>query len=99
MPQLDHAQRWIPMAHAMDDLQLLLHMLVWMTVRPSGLAGDGRHTFIRALFPEVDVRPIGFCYIFGILHQRLPICRYDMSCVIPLLMRDIVFFRKVGVVT
>ena len=57
VPELDHAQGWIPAAHVADELQLGLCVLVWMAVGPSGLAGQGYHTTIPALLPEVDVRP------------------------------------------
>ena len=82
MPQFDHAQRWIPTAHITDELQLLLRMLVWMTVRASGLAGEGRHTSIPTLLPKVDVRPAFVVLPAGaadaiflcVLHERLPVC-------------------------
>ena len=54
-PQLDHTQRWISTAHIPDEFQLLLRMLVWMIVRPSGLAGQRRFASVPALFPEVDI--------------------------------------------
>ena len=81
MPQLDHAQRWISAVHVTNELQFLLHMLVRMTVRASGLAGEGRHTSIPTLLPKVDVRPAfvvlsagtANAVFLGILHQRLPI--------------------------
>ena len=57
VPQLDHAQRRIAAAHIADELQLSLCVLVGVAVRPSGLAGQGRHTPVPALLPEVDVRP------------------------------------------
>ena len=57
VPEFDHAQGWIPAAHVADELQLGLCMLVGVAVRPSGLAGQGCHTTIPALLPEVDVRP------------------------------------------
>ena len=57
VPQLDHAQRWVAVAHIADELQLGLRVLVGVAVRASGLAGQGRHTTVPALLPEVDVRP------------------------------------------
>ena len=57
VPESDHTQGWIPAAHIADELQLGLCMLVGVAVRPSGLAGQGCHTTIPALLPEVDVRP------------------------------------------
>ena len=57
VPEFDHAQGWIPAAHIADELQLGLCVLVGVAVGPSGLAGQGRHTTIPALLPEVDVRP------------------------------------------
>ena len=57
VPQLDHAQRRIAAAHIADELQLDLCVLVGVAVRASGLAGQGRHTPVPALLPEVDVRP------------------------------------------
>ena len=57
VPELDHAQGWISAAHVADELQLGLCVLVWMAMRSSGLAGQGCHTSIPALLPEVDVRP------------------------------------------
>ena len=57
VPQLDHAQRRIAAAHIADELQLGLCVLVGVAVRPSGLAGQRRHTPVPALLPEVDVRP------------------------------------------
>ena len=57
VPQLDHAQRRIAAAHIADELQLGLRVLVGVAVRASGLAGQGRHTPVPALLPEVDVRP------------------------------------------
>ena len=57
VPEFDHAQGWIPAAHIADELQLGLCMLVGVAVRPYGLAGQGCHTSIPALLPEVDVRP------------------------------------------
>ena len=56
MPEFDHAQRWISAAHITDELQLGICMLVWVAVGASGLAGQGCHTPIPALFPEVNVR-------------------------------------------
>ena len=55
VPKFDHAQRRIAAAHIADELQLGLRVLVWMAVRPSGLAGQGRHTTVPALLPEVDI--------------------------------------------
>ena len=57
VPEFDHTQGWIPAAHIADELQLGLCVLVGVAVGPSGLAGQGRHTTIPALLPEVDVRP------------------------------------------
>ena len=57
VPELDHAQGWISAAHIADELQLGLCVLVGVAVRASGLAGQGRHTPVPALLPEVDVRP------------------------------------------
>ena len=57
VPEFDHTQGWIPAAHVTDELQLGLCVLVGMAVGPSGLAGQGCHTTIPALLPEVDVRP------------------------------------------
>ena len=57
VPQFDHAQFGISATHVTDELQLGLCVLVGMAVGPSGLAGQGRHTTIPALLPEVDVRP------------------------------------------
>ena len=45
----------IPAAHIADELQLSFRVLIWMTVGPSGLAGQGRHTSVPALFPEVTM--------------------------------------------
>ena len=81
MPQFDHPQSWIPTAHVTNELQLGFHVLIRMTVRASGLAGEGRHTSIPTLLPEVDVRPAfvvlsagtANAVFLGILHQRLPI--------------------------
>lgn len=57
VPQFDHAQFGISAAHIADELQLGLCVLVGVAVGPSGLAGQGCHTTIPALLPEVDVRP------------------------------------------
>ena len=57
VPQLDHAQFGISAAHVTNKFQLGLRVLVWMAVRASGLAGQGRHTSIPALLPKVDIRP------------------------------------------
>ena len=57
VPEFDHTQGWIPAAHIADQLQLGLCVLVRVAVGPSGLAGQGCHTTIPALLPEVDVRP------------------------------------------
>ena len=57
VPEFDHTQGWIPAAHIADELQLGLCVLVGVAVGPSGLAGQGCHTTIPALLPEVDVRP------------------------------------------
>ena len=58
VPQLNHAQRGIPAAHVTNELQFSLCVLVRMAVRASGLTGQGRHTTVPALLPEVDVRPV-----------------------------------------
>ena len=81
MPEFYHTQGWIPAAHIADELQLGLCVLVRVAVGPSGLAGQGRHTSIPTLLPEVDVRPAfvvlsagtANAVFLGILHQRLPI--------------------------
>ena len=78
MPQFDHAQRWISAAHVTNELQFGFRVLIRMTVRSSG---EGRHTSIPTLLPEVDVRPAfvvlsagtANAVFLGILHQRLPI--------------------------
>ena len=57
VPEFDHTQGWIPAAHIADELQLGLCVLVRMAMGPSGLAGQGCHTAVPALLPEVDVRP------------------------------------------
>ena len=81
VPELQHAECRIPAAHIADELQLSFRVLIWMTVGPSGLAGQGRHTSVPALFPEVDVRtafvvlPAGAAdtVFFCVLHQGLPV--------------------------
>ena len=55
MPQLEHSERRIAAAHISDELQLVFRVLIWVAVRTSGRAGQGRHTSVPALFPEVDV--------------------------------------------
>ena len=55
MPQLEHSELRIAAAHISDELQLVFRVLIWMAVRTSGRAGQGRHTSVPALFPEVDV--------------------------------------------
>ena len=57
LPRIGGTQGWIPAAHIADELQLGLCVLVGVAVGPSGLAGQGRHTTIPALLPEVDIRP------------------------------------------
>ena len=57
VPKLDHAQFGISAAHVTDELQFGLRVLVWMAVGASGLAGQGCHTSILALLPEIDIRP------------------------------------------
>ena len=67
--------------HVADELQLGLRVLVWMAVGASGLAGQGRHTSVPALPPEIDVRPALVVLPTGaadavflrVLHQGLPI--------------------------
>ena len=81
VPELDHAERRIPAAHVADELQLGLRVLVWMAVRPPGLAGKGRHASVPALLPEVDIRPALVVFpagtahsvLFCVLHQGLTI--------------------------
>ena len=99
MPQLDHAQRWISAAHVTNELQLGFRVLTRMTVRASGLAGEGRHTSIPTLLPKVDVRPTFVVLSAGaadtiflcIFYQRLPI-RHVLCYTLAM-----VSFRKVGV--
>ena len=82
MPEFNHAQGWISAAHIPDELPFCFRMLVWMAVRPSGLADQGCRTSIPALLPEVDVRPALVVFptgaadavFFCILHERLPVC-------------------------
>ena len=57
VPQLHHAQRGIAAAHISDQLQFCLSVLVWVTMRTSGLTGQGLHTSVPATLPEVDIRP------------------------------------------
>jgi hypothetical protein len=40
-----------------DQLQLRFGMLIWMTVRTPGLAGQGLHAPIPASTPEIDIGP------------------------------------------
>ena len=99
MPQLDHAQRWISAAHVTNELQFGFRVLIRMTVRASGLAGEGRHTSIPTLLPKVDVRPTFVVLSAGaadtiflcIFYQRLPI-RHVLCYTLAM-----VSFRKVGV--
>ena len=81
VPELDHAQGRVSAAHVTDKLQLGLRVLVRMAVRASGVAGQGRHSSVPALFPEVDV---GATFVvlpacpadavfFRVLHQGLTI--------------------------
>ena len=39
----------------MDKLKLIFGMLIRLTVRTSGLAGEGLNSFVQALSPKVDV--------------------------------------------
>ena len=57
---LEQAQFWVSdaAAHIPNQLQFCSGMLVWMTVRTSGLAGQGFHTSIPAGPPEVDIRSV-----------------------------------------
>ena len=81
VPELDHAQCWISAAHVADELQFGFRVLVWVTVRPSGLAGQGRFTSVPALSPEIDIRaalvvlPAGTAdaVLFRVLHQGLTV--------------------------
>ena len=57
VPKFDHAQGRVPAAHVSDELQLGLRVLIRMAVGAFGLTGQGRHTSVPALLPEVDVRP------------------------------------------
>ena len=68
VPQLHHAQCWIPPSHIPDELELCLRMLVRMVVRASGLTGQGFHTSIPACFPEVDIRPALVVFPAGAAH-------------------------------
>ena len=81
VPELDHAQGRVSAAHVTDKLQLGLRVLVRMAVRASGVAGQGRHSSVPTLFPEVDV---GATFVvlpacpadavfFRVLHQGLTI--------------------------
>ena len=82
MPEFNHAQGWISAAHVPDEFPFCFRMLVWMAVRPPGLAGKGCRTSIPALLPEVDVRPALVVFptgaadavFFCVLHERLPVC-------------------------
>ena len=82
MPEFNHAQGWISAAHVPDEFPFCFRMLVWMAVRPPGLAGQGRRTSIPALLPKVDVRlalvvfPTGTAdtVFFCVLYERLPVC-------------------------
>ena len=99
MPQFDHPQGRIPTAHVTNELQLGFRVLTRMTVRASGLAGEGRHTSIPTLLPKVDVRPTFVVLSAGaadtiflcIFYQRLPI-RHVLCYTLAM-----VSFRKVGV--
>ena len=55
MPQLHHTEGRITTAHIINEFQFLFCMLVWVTVRTSGLAGQRFHTAVPAGFPEVDI--------------------------------------------
>ena len=57
VPQLHQAKLRIAAAHIPDQLQFRFGMLVWVALRPPGLAGQGLHTPIPASPPEVDIRP------------------------------------------
>ena len=71
VPKLDQAQLWISVAHITDELQFGFRVLIRMTVRSSGLAGEGRCTAIPALLPEVDVRPAFVVLPAGTAHAVL----------------------------
>ena len=76
MPRVGFRRR-----HIADEFQFVLCVLVWAAVRASGLAGQGRHTSVPALLPEVDVGAalvvLPACpadaVFFRILHQGLTI--------------------------
>ena len=57
VPQLHQAKLRIAAAHVPDELQFRFGMLVWMAVRPPGLAGQGFHAPIPASTPEIDIGP------------------------------------------
>lgn len=81
VPQLHHAQRGIAAAHISDQLQFCLSVLAWVTMRPSGLAGQGLHTAVPTALPEVDIRPAFVIFPAGtadavfrrVFHQGLPV--------------------------
>ena len=81
MPQLNHAEAWIPAVHVADELQLGLCVLVWMAVRTPGVVAQGCRAAVPAPSPEVDVRPAfvvlpagaADAVFFCVLHQGLPI--------------------------
>ena len=103
MPQFDHAQRWISAAHVTNELQFGFRVLIWMTVRAVWTGRPGMPRF----HPSAASRSrctTGFCCTFRLARLTpyfsayfIRDCRYAMSCVILLLMRDMVSFRKVVV--
>ena len=97
LPQFYHSKRGIPSPHIPDKIQLGLGVLVRVMVRTSGLAGQRFHTSIPARLPKVDIRPAFVIFPAGPLTPYFAAycmrdCRYRMSCVILLLMRDRVPF-------
>ena len=81
MPQFYHTQVWITATHIAGRLQLYFCVLVGMTVRTYGLAGQGCCTPIPVGLLEIDVRralvvfPAGLAapVFLCIFHQGLPI--------------------------
>ena len=68
-------------------------------MRPPGLATQGFHTAIPARLSEVDVRPAFVVFSAGVqtlyfVAYFIRDCRYTISCVIRLLMKDMVPFVK-----
>ena len=97
MPQFHYAEAGISAAQIPDKFEFCFCVLIWMAVGTPGLTGHRARRSVPAGLPEVDVRAALVVLPAGTAHAVYFIrdCRYAMSCVILLLMKDIAPSRSV----